>query len=408
MAKEIKFKIIAVNAMKRPVAAVKRGFKSLAAASIVTAGIMRRAFLAVTRTIDRLARAAIIPLVGAFTFLGASIKEAFKRERFEVQLETLLGSLSEAKKRLKDLVEFSDRTPFELDEMVEANRILETFTEGAFDAIDMLTKMGDAASANDKPIADVADAFGKFVSRVKGGKKVGEELVEPLQTLGIVAGSAAVELKKLAGDEAIGFVIKQMDKFKGGMDRMSKTGEGLMSTLKQKWKNILQDFGLAFMGLTKDGIGGLIKRLNDLQKSGAVTRFAEKAAKALRKVAVVVGDLFSADASVRAAAMDTVSKKFAEISVGFATTVAQKLEEKAPAIGRGIARGMADFGKESARAVAESAKKAPLGFASKTARVLTAGVTGDPFGLNQKIIMELSGIKKAQIKQLEFYKSIVE
>lgn len=52
-------------------------------------------------------------------------------ERMTLQFRPLLGSLERARERVAQLSRFAVKTPFELDEVTEANKMLETLTQGA-------------------------------------------------------------------------------------------------------------------------------------------------------------------------------------------------------------------------------------------------------------------------------------
>ena len=386
MAKEVKFKITAVNATKAAFQAVKNGFKSIKIGGLQTAAILATGFNQAMQVV----RSAIGLLIKPVQVLGRAIGEAFKKEKYMVQLDTLLGGIDEAKKRLKDLTEFSASTPFELDSLVEANRIVETFTEGTFDAIEILTKLGDAAAQNGKPIEELADAFGKFVSRVRGGKKVGEELIEPLQTLGVLTGTASRELKKLAGEEAIGFLIKQLEKSAGGMEKLSKTGVGLVSTLKDNVKLNLAVVGQEFLELSKGAISNLISRLKALREDGSLQAFAQRASEIASRVADVVGDLFSTDSATRNRAIEQISSSMVDIGNKFTEVIAKGLVSVSPAIGAGIATGFV--------AAAKGGVKSFFGFGSDgfDGKQLVSNLSPtnmmDPLNMNQAWLDELKNI----------------
>ena len=93
-------------------------------------------------------------------------------ERYETQFGVLLGSAKAAKDRLQELAEFGARTPFELPEIVRADKILTAF---GLDAQDTLARfkvsaeqiretVGDVASGTGASFEEIASAFGRFGS----------------------------------------------------------------------------------------------------------------------------------------------------------------------------------------------------------------------------------------------------
>jgi hypothetical protein len=83
-------------------------------------------------------------LVGQWRTLGMTAAGAL--ERMTLQFRPLLGSLDSAKERVKELQTFAVKTPFEIDEIVEANKMLQVLTQGALANEKGMTLVGDAAS----------------------------------------------------------------------------------------------------------------------------------------------------------------------------------------------------------------------------------------------------------------------
>lgn len=98
----------------------------------------------------------LLPLVGIAGGLGLaggaaaafkkSIDEAAKMEGFQVGFKVLLGSAEAAADRMKELAKFAADTPFELPEVAQASRTLQTLTQGALATGAGLTLVGDVAS----------------------------------------------------------------------------------------------------------------------------------------------------------------------------------------------------------------------------------------------------------------------
>ena len=109
-------------------------------------------------------------------------------EVFKTQLGTLLGSSDAAEARLKELAKFGAETPFELPELVKAEKVLIGFGLQGQKAFQLTGKsgeqlrpsIGDIAAGVGVPFEELAVTFGKFSSGATG------EAISRLQELGIV------------------------------------------------------------------------------------------------------------------------------------------------------------------------------------------------------------------------------
>ncbi len=167
-------------------------------------------------------------------------------ERYTTQFGVLLGSTDAAKARLEDLAEFGAKTPFELPEVVRADKILQGFGLHAEDAAERFgfageqirTIAGDVAAGTGAGFEEIAGYIGKFSSGATG------EAIARFQELGIVTRAQLAEMGlefKKSGelvtpvDEAMGVLLQAMKgKFGGMMDAQSATFEGMVSNL-QDW-----------------------------------------------------------------------------------------------------------------------------------------------------------------------------
>lgn len=222
-----------------------------------------------------------------------SIKVAFQFERYETQFKVLLGSLEAAKARMAELAEFSAKTPFQLGEIAQASRQLHVFSGGVLGAADSLKLVGDAAATSGKSIDEVAFWVGRAYSAIQAGLPFGEAGMR-LQEMAILSGDARNKMDELtaagATNAEIWAVLQgELEKFNGGMEELSKTGEGLVSTLKDNWKLALGEFGKAFTDIAKNDIKGLSDALSRLKEDGTIAVWADRAVEALRKVRDAIG-----------------------------------------------------------------------------------------------------------------------
>jgi len=248
-------------------------------------------------------------IAGAGAILGLfkkAMSEAFEFERFQAQFSILFGSLEKAKAHMADLEGFKGKRLFGLEGVAEASRAMYAMTDGVMGTGESLRLVGDIAAATGKPFGEVADAVSFAYEQIANGEPVSRAAMS-LQKMGVITG----ELRsKLTGMQEAGASTVDMwtelrgalDNYSGGMDTALKTGEGMLSSLRETWGDTLQELGFKFEGLAKDKIAGLIDWLNNLAESDALEKWATRVIDALGLVA----DAASAVGSAIGAISDTV------------------------------------------------------------------------------------------------------
>lgn len=190
----------------------------------------------------------------------AAIAASAEFEVFETQFSTLLGSASQAKKRIEELAAFGQSTPFELPEIVEANRLLQTFGGTILATGENLRRIGDSAAAVNAPFKEVSFWTGRLYSAIQSGRPFGEAAAR-LSELGILSGDVRTKLEDMQKAGADGTEIwaaysEMIDsRFAGAMDRLSKTFQGVMSNLADFQGMLLREGGESlFEGMREDAI----------------------------------------------------------------------------------------------------------------------------------------------------------
>ncbi|RLC97781.1 MAG: hypothetical protein DRI65_19010, partial [Chloroflexota bacterium] len=228
------------------------------------------------------AAAAVAVTALAFKKLvSSSIKAAATVETLSVKFETFLGSAAAAEAQVRSLVEFAASTPFRLEGLAAASTQLLAFGFSQKDSIDKLIQLGDVAAGAGEPIKDIARIFGQ----VSAASKLTGERLNQLQEKGIPIGAALAKAMKrpesairdLVSKGKVSFKIfeKAFDslsdkggKFAGGMERLSRTVNGLLSTLADNTFAAFAKAGKAFEPLTKFLIKDSIKSIQDFSNNG--------------------------------------------------------------------------------------------------------------------------------------------
>lgn len=256
---------------------------------------------------------------------GIALKQAANFEKLQTTLNVLTGSVEEGAKAFERLVEFSSKTPFQLDQIVKANNTLMGFGLSADQAYNSMAQLGDIAAVAGGDLQRIAIAFGQSAAE---GRVMSRDILQFINNgvpmydlLADVTGKSASEVRKLATEGKITFDVLQAafakatqegGKFHGGMNTLSKTLNGLFSTLRD-------NLNIAFAELGQE----ISKAFNLSENIPKITRF--------------IGDL-----TKKFKSLTPETKKFTVIMVGFGVALGPiliaigTLLTLAPAIGSAL------------------------------------------------------------------------
>lgn len=210
---------------------------------------------------------------------GLAIKQAANFERLQTTLNTLTGSAEEGAAAFQKLVEFSAKTPFQLNELVKVNNTLMGFGLSTNEAFNSLSMLGDIAGIVGGDLQSIGIAFGQAAAE---GRVMTRDLrqfinngVPILDILATSMGVARGEIMDMASEGKITFDILneafrdatgEGGKFAGGMNTLSQTLNGLFSTLKDNVNIALAELGevIADVLNLKEGIPALSNRIRSI------------------------------------------------------------------------------------------------------------------------------------------------
>jgi len=168
-------------------------------------------------------------------FMGVSvgaIEVGAQMERFETQLQTLMGPTGDAAARLERLFEIGSTTPFELDGLVEAEINLRALGVNAEETLPLVM---DFAGAMGVDLASAAVEVGRAMQFGAGA----------VETISGRALRAQVELRTGADalkmsteefrEELIATLTDSNGIFAGGTQKLAATFGGMMSNLSDSW-----------------------------------------------------------------------------------------------------------------------------------------------------------------------------
>jgi DNA repair exonuclease SbcCD ATPase subunit len=196
-------------------------------------------------------------------------------EQYTTSFNVLLGSADRAREHLEYLFDFAAKTPFDMPQVVEASKLLETF---GLDTRKYLTQIGNAASAFNVPMTQVADAIGRLSSGQTG------EAMEQLRRLGIsmkLLTEQDIQFDK--GGQLTSSIAQTMDavmaimdsKYKGMMDEQSKTFNGLMSTIQDNLSAFGRQIGEDVFESLKEKQSDFMSTWDEWSQNGTLDKIAD-------------------------------------------------------------------------------------------------------------------------------------
>ena len=236
--------------------------------------------------------------VRSFASLFASaISEAFRFEKALADFKVLTGSIDTAREHIAQLRAFAAATPLTFSDLAKASKLILSFGASVDSVMPSLKMLGDISMGDSQKFQGLALVFSQVQA---AGRLMGQDLLQminqgfnPLTIIAKETGKSVAELKDLMSEGAISFEMvaaamrsatEEGGLFHNALEETATTGQGLVSTLQDKWADALRTFGEAFTDTAKGGVQSLIDKLTELTESGAIERFADSAASALANV----------------------------------------------------------------------------------------------------------------------------
>lgn len=220
-------------------------------------------------------RAGFDGLSGAWGWLTGFVDAGAQVERFETQFAGLMGSFDKAKTLLGQIRAYANSSPFEFPEAAQAARTLYSLTQGMEDVPKLLLTVGDAAAQGGKSLTETAETLGRLYSTIK----LGTGYDDPLRTLGqngVVSPQLVrtVTMMVQGGKDAHEIwqkVLEDLSRNAGASERLSRTYDGLKSTLHDAYDTVQAAFGRPISDALKAPIHDLGEWLG--AKDGVAAKF---------------------------------------------------------------------------------------------------------------------------------------
>lgn len=233
-----------------------------------------------------LAKTAIVGGAAAWGIKTQLIDTGAKFERFRAQLTNLEGSSAGAQKAMDWISDFAARTPYELDEVVDAFIKLKGY--GIEPTMGMLKSLGDAAAGRQQPMANAVDMLGDAImgenERLKNflvsASIQGDKIVYTWSAHG-------KQMRAIADKNSqaqIAAVLRAIfnEKYAGQMDLLSKTWDGIWSNLMDtvtRFTQMINDNGV--FAYLKTRLQEVLDQANALAADGTLDRWAKQVSNAL-------------------------------------------------------------------------------------------------------------------------------
>lgn len=234
------------------------------------------------------ALAAFAAVATAAVAMAKAVKVAFKFETLRVQFSMLIKDTNDLKRHMQDLKELGDTPPFGLEVMAATSRDMMSMSGGVLGYRDSLIMVGDAAAKTGQDMKALGHEVGKAYAMIRDGEPLSRAL-RPLMNMGVITPGVVRSLIDM--QEAGASSVEIWEKFtealrehEGAMEKTEETGEGLIDAIDTQWTNIVRTFGDAVKELAEDHLQAILDKMNELQESGAVLRWAENAKKAFDTV----------------------------------------------------------------------------------------------------------------------------
>ena len=248
---------------------------------------------ALVQTLANLATAAIMGLGRQVQELAAT---GVRMESLMLQLEAFTGGASQAEAAYQAFSDTARKTPFNVEQVANAGKIMMAFGVDAEVATEMTDRLGIVAAATGGDLENMGRNLGQIAAQ---GQAYTRDLhqfamqgVPIWEEMSKVTGKSVTELKKLASEGKISFEIvsaalknltKDGSAFKEVANRMQETFAGRMAAIESALINVSRGMIEAFNNMDR-AMGGVL--------SGSMRDFAaalEGLAKKLPEIGYAIG-----------------------------------------------------------------------------------------------------------------------
>ena len=199
--------------------------------------------------------AAIAATSAAVTAAGAlGINYNMQMENYLADFTVMLGNAEKAAGHVEKLKTMAAKTPFEMTDLAQADKILLAFGSDAEEVQGQLQMLGDISLGNSEKLNTIATAFGRIQSNGRASMEELNMMIDagfnPLNIIAEKTGETMAEVRDRVSKGAVSFeeiseamkvATSEGGQFYRGMEVASKTASGQISTLKDNVNALLGD-----------------------------------------------------------------------------------------------------------------------------------------------------------------------
>ncbi len=193
----------------------------------------------------------LIAILRTSQLIGRSLDEWSKIQALTPQFTRLLGSMSAAERRLKEVAKFARTKPFQFSDAAEGNARLQILTRGALATKKGMDLAADAAAVGQTSLTNAAGAIGDLYDAASRNPQAIDNQVEQLRQMGIISTEAADRIRNLAASGVSftavwGAVEAELRNNNGAANALGQTITGLQSRLDNVKADNLASIGEMF------------------------------------------------------------------------------------------------------------------------------------------------------------------
>ena len=237
--------------------------------------------------------------VGVITDIGKESFQAFGRmEQLQTSLTTMFhGNKEEAKGLINEWMGFAKETPFELEDIADAGKMMIAYGSTSTNVTGELRMLGDVSSAVGSSLKDVAYLYGTVRTQGKAnlidlrqfanrGIPIFKELsqVTKYTMKELVAGGKDVVVTFADVEKAFANMTKEGGQFHNMMAEQSKTLLGQTSNLSDAWTQLQAAIGESQSGILKSTVAWATSMVSEMARVQQASNFRNAATKPLGSV----------------------------------------------------------------------------------------------------------------------------
>lgn len=208
-------------------------------------------------------------------------------ERSMTSFDVLLGSAEKAETLMKQIQDFSAKTPLKNEDVQQATQLLLSYGVSADEVMDKLRQLGDISQGNAEKLQRVSLAYGQMLAK---GKVTGEELrqmteagVPLVEELSKVLNISTSELTGMIEKGRVGIpelnkalenMTSQGGKFYDMLNKQSQIMPGMLSTLSDNAEIFARKVGEKSFNYLENELRSLMATINEMSESGALDGLA--------------------------------------------------------------------------------------------------------------------------------------